>query len=118
MFGLNKYIIYSIGILLLIATISTYIITWKHNIRQQALLEFNQKQMELVIEEQKKFNQQTKDLKELSAQILTSVDQTNKELQKKIDSVNEYLNSPEVIKEDKASSEILQETLKRLGAPK
>jgi len=117
MFGLNKYVIYAIGVAIAVAVISTYILMWKHNIRQQALLEFNQKQMEQVIEDNKKFQKATEDLKNISNQILQSVEQTNKELQQKIDSVNEYLSSPEVTKENKSSSDILQETLRRLGAP-
>lgn len=87
-------------------------------IRREALANFNAKQMEIVIKQQKEFIEQTKRIEQLQQKTIQEIVKQNEELQKKLSDVEEYLASPEVQKNESGVSEILKETIRRLGNQK
>lgn len=114
-FGLNKYVIYAIGAAILLAVITTYVLMWKHSIRQQALLEFNNKQLEQVIKDQQTFMNQMKELSVKQESILSDLKKKNEELSGKLSEIDTYLTTEETKPENNTqSSEVLKNTIKGL----
>jgi hypothetical protein len=89
------------------------------SVRREALLEFNKKQMELVIQEQQEQKQRWENFEQnVLPKLFENISKELENTQRSVDSVESYLNSPEANKSDRPSSDILKETLRRLGAPK
>jgi hypothetical protein len=87
-------------------------------VRREALLDFNKKQMELVIKEQQDQKQRWENFEQtILPKLFEEISKEISNTQKKVDDVESYLNSPEANKNDRQSSEILKEVLRRLGAP-
>jgi Tfp pilus assembly protein PilN len=110
----NKYVVYGILALIAIAVGTTYFIMWKASIKQQALLEFNNKQLEQVIEEQKLFNENMKALSASSKVIIETMSQKNEEVSTKLKNLEDYLTEQES-KQTTESSEVLKRTIIELG---
>jgi hypothetical protein len=88
------------------------------SVRREALLEFNKKQMELVISEQQEQKRRWENLEQnILPKLFESITKELENTQRKVDGVEAYLNSPDAKKNDRESSEILKEVLRRLGAP-
>jgi hypothetical protein len=87
-------------------------------IRREALASFNKQQLEIVLKEQESYNRQTRMLQETQIRIMEALAKKIEETEKKVSSVEDWLNSSEAKKSDRASSIVLKETLRRLGAPK
>lgn len=114
-FGFNKYIVYAIIAAIAIAILTTYVIMWKASIRQQALLEFNNKQLEQIIKDQQTFLKQMNEVNEKQKQILQDLTKKNDELNSKLTDIESYLNSEESTKDNRESSNVLKETFRQLG---
>lgn len=115
MLGFNKYVVYGVIAAIAIAILSTYVIMWKANIRKQALLEFNNKQLEQTIKDQQKFIADMKAISDKQKLALDTIQKENEALQTKLQDVENYLNSPETQAADRAASEILKRTMKELS---
>lgn len=117
MFGIdfNKYMIYAIVIVGLIGSAVAGVAVWDHNIRQEALLEFNKKQLEQVVKDQQLFIQKMDDISLLSKQTLTTLQQKNQALDQQLSHLDEYLNSKEAIQNDRSLSPLLKNTFDQLG---
>jgi hypothetical protein len=88
-------------------------------VRREALLEYNKRQLEQVIKDQQEQKRRWDNLEQnVLPKLYEDISKEIENTQKKVDDVEAYLNSSEVLKNDRESSEILKETLKRLGAPK
>lgn len=88
------------------------------SVRREALLEYNKKQLEQIIKDQQEQQRRWDNLeKNILPKLYADISKEIESTQKKVDDVEAYLNSSEVLKNDRAASEILKETLKRLGAP-
>jgi hypothetical protein len=87
-------------------------------IRREALANFNKQQLELVAKEQEEFNRQSRILQETQLRIMQDLAKKIEETEKKMAEIDQFLESPETRKEDRPASNILKETLRRLGAPK
>lgn len=111
----NKYIVYAGLALIAIAVGFTYFKIWEANLKQQALLEFNNTQLEQVVAEQKKFNENLKALSAAQKVVLETMNKNNEELANRLQPLEEYLNSDEAVKESKGSSEVLKKTIRGLG---
>jgi hypothetical protein len=85
-------------------------------IRREALENFNRQQLELALKQQEEFNRQTRILQETQARIIDEMNKKIEETDRKTAEVEAYLNSPETRQNDKPASDILKETLRRLGA--
>jgi uncharacterized protein YlxW (UPF0749 family) len=87
-------------------------------VRREALLDFNKKQMELVIKEQQDQKQRWENFEQtILPKLFEELSKEISNTQKKVDDVESYLNSSEANKNDRPSSEVLKEILRRLGAP-
>ena len=87
-------------------------------VRREALAKFNAAQMEQVIKSQKEFIDQTKRIEDLSRKTIETLQKTQEELNKKLSDVEHYLTTPEARKSDRKSSNVLKQTIKRLGEQK
>lgn len=85
-----------------------------HNVRQQALAEFNKKQLEQVIADQKKYMEQLKLINETQKEIAKSLREKNDDLNSKIDEIQKEL-QVKAPGANNQSSEYLKETVKQLG---
>jgi len=110
----NKYVVYGVLALIAIAVATTYIVMWKASIKQEALLQFNNTQLEQVVQEQKKLNTNLKALSESSKVILDTMNQKNDELSTKLGGLEDYLKEEET-KPSASSSEVLKRTIRELG---
>lgn len=87
-------------------------------VRREALLEFNKKQMEQVLKEQQEQKQRWENFEQnVLPKLFENISKEIQDTQKKVDGVEAYLNSPDANKNDRPSSELLKEVLRRLGAP-
>ena len=120
MFGLNinKYIVYIIIAGLSIAGIIGYLAIWRHNIRQQAMLEFNNKQLEQVVKDQQNVIKQLKDIENIQQNVVDSLNKNNEDLNNRLSNLETYLNSDEANKDSRPSSKVLKNTIKELSGEK
>lgn len=89
------------------------------SVRREALLEFNKKQIELVVKEQQVQKQRWENFEQnILPKLFENISKEIENTQRSVDNVEGYLNSPEANINDRPSSEVLKETLRRLGAPK
>ena len=89
------------------------------SVRREALLEFNKKQIELVVKEQQEQKQRWENFEQnILPKLFENISKEIENTQRSVDNVEGYLNSPEANINDRPSSEVLKETLRRLGAPK
>lgn len=87
---------------------------WQNTIEQNALLRFNQSQMEEVVKNQKKVAEALSDIRQIQDQIIENEKQFKQNLDKKLSGINDFLNSEEAKKLDRPSSEILKRTVKEI----
>jgi len=87
---------------------------WKHNVEQQALMEYNQKQLEQSLVDQKKMSEALNDLSKQQADIIKKSEEDRQAYELKIGTISDYLESKETKKSDKPSSDILRNTVKQL----
>jgi hypothetical protein len=88
------------------------------SIRNEAISSFNRQQLEIVAREQEEFARQSRVLQETQIRIMQELSKKIEETEKKIADIDQFLESPETRKDDRPASNVLKETLKRLGAPK
>jgi hypothetical protein len=87
-------------------------------IRNEALASFNRQQLEIVAREQEEFARQSRILQETQIRIMQELSKKIEETEKKIADIDQFLESPDARKDDRPASNVLKETLRRLGAPK
>jgi septin family protein len=85
------------------------------NIRHEATLAFNQAQMQKVLAEQEDFRKKTEVLEKWNQDLNDKLDKTNQALDDQKNGIESYINT---LKDDHTASDVLKETLRRLGAPK
>lgn len=88
------------------------------SIRNEALASFNRQQLEIVAREQEEFARQSRILQETQIRIMQELSKKIEETEKKIADIDQFLESPDARKDDRPASNVLRETLRRLGAPK
>lgn len=91
---------------------------WKASIRKEALLEFNNKQLEQIIKDQEKNISDLNNIHQITNKVLEELRTRNEVLEKQVGVLETYLNSTEVQKSDRLSSDILNETIKQLSGQK
>jgi len=111
----SKIVRYFLFITVIITAITIAYFTWKHSIEKQALLEFNNKQLEQTLKDQKIINDNLNKLNDDQKKIIDDLTTKNQQLINSLDNLNKYLNSDEAKKDDKTSSDILKRTIEELG---
>lgn len=110
---------YRIGIylfigMMLIGSVTAAYYGWKRSVEQQALMEFNQKQMEQTLRDQQEFMKKQKVIADQQASAAAEMAEQNRKLSQKISSVGSYLNSADAKSQDRPSSEVLKRTIRQL----
>lgn len=115
---LGKYLAVAGGVVVFIASLWGALLIRDAGVRRQAIERFEKQQLEIVIKRQEDFNRQTRILQETQTRIIEGLNKKIEETDRKTIEVESYLNSSDARKNDRDASDILRETLKRLGAPK
>lgn len=117
MFGRIQIII--IGGILLLSAMSGVYYTWRKGIQREALLEYNQKQLEQHQKDQEDFRQKIAVISRQQEEIMSKNSEDKKIFNNKIRAAEDYLNSSETRINDRPASETLKETVRKLkDAPK
>lgn len=112
MFGrLQLYIV--IGIFLFGALTAGYY-KWRAGIEREALLEYNQQQLEQSVKDKEKMQKQLQEIDEAKRVIEESNAADKKAFKEKIDSIGVELTTKQVIADDRPASKILKDTVSKL----
>lgn len=111
----GKIVSYIIGGISVVSALVIMLKIHDSSIKNQALLEFNQKQMEQIIKDQAELTKKMNDVKQIQDQILENEKQFKQNLDKKLSGINGFLNSDEAKKLDRSSSEILKRTIREIA---
>lgn len=116
LFGIdvNKIIIYIVGAVLAIAVVTGAYFYWKHSIKKQAQLEFDNKQLEQVVKDQKQTLDQLLKINKNQEDIIAGLNKQNDDLKNKLSDLDGYLNSDQARKDDRLSSNVLKKTIQDL----
>ena len=112
MFGrLQLYIV--IGILAF-GTLSAGYYSWRKGIEREALLEYNQKQIEQDLKDKEVLRQQLEDINNKQKEIEAENAEVKKKFKEQMDVISSDLNSKETKAADRPASEILKKTVNKL----
>ena len=112
MFGrLQLYIV--IGIFAFGALTAGYY-KWRAGIEREALLEYNQQQLEQSVKDKEKMQKQLQEIDEAKRVIEERNAADKKEFKNKIDSIAIELSSKQTIADDRPSSKVLKDTVNKL----
>lgn len=112
MFGLDKIGVYVLIAGLSLGAITTTYFVWKHNVRQQALVEFNMQQMEQTVKDQAEFMRQQQEIASQQAAAARDLVNQNDALSRRMGSIDRFLTSSQA--QDRPASNVLKETIERL----
>lgn len=112
MFGLDKIGVYVLIAVLSLGAITTTYFVWKHNVRQQALVEFNMQQMEQTAKDQAEFMRQQQEIASQQAAAARALVNQNDALSRRMGSIDRFLTSSQA--QDRPASGVLKETIERL----
>lgn len=112
MFGLSKITIYLLIAVVSMGGITTTYYVWKRNIQHQALLEFNQKQMEQNAKDQAEFIRQQQEIATQQAAAARALAEQNDALNRRMSGIDRYLTSSQA--QDRPASDVLKQTIDRL----
>jgi uncharacterized protein HemX len=87
---------------------------WKASVERQALLQFNQQQLEQTVRDQEEFRQRQAAIEEQQRQAARQLIEENRRLRASMESIQTMLNSPEFSANDRPSSDILKRTIEQL----
>ena len=107
------YIYAVIAVVVFGALTGTYY-SWRKSIERQALLEFNQKQLEQTMADQAEFRRKMQEIAEKQEAILKKNDEDRRAFEEKIKGAQTFIESEEARKSDRPASDLLKETIKRL----
>jgi Tfp pilus assembly protein PilN len=115
MFGLTGFRLYIVVAIVLFFGYKY----WENSVEQAALMEYNQRQLEQTLADQKAFKEKMAAIEAKQNEILKQNEEEKKAFQLKLEGVSNYLDSTETKKNDKSSSDILRQTVNMLkDAPK
>lgn len=117
----NKLITYIFIGLVLCGSAGSLYIFWKRDITRQALLEFNQKQMEQNLKDQQLFLEKQELIAKAQQEATQELIEQNQQISRNLGSISIYLNSSDAKSIDRSASDILKKTIEQLansGSPK
>lgn len=112
---ISKYLFYIILAVVIAAAVTGYVLLWEASIKREALLQFNNQQLNQTLEEQKKYVKNLQDINANQKKIIDDMNKKNDQLESELKTLEEYLNSAEAKKEDRTASEILKRTIQELS---
>ena len=87
---------------------------WKHQIEQQALMEYNQKQLEQIVKDQEAFANKMTEVDQKQQAIETDLVKQNEEINNQLKDIQAYLYSTETKALEKPASAILKNTVNQI----
>lgn len=111
----GKLIMYAVGALFIVGSATAAYFAWEHKIKVEALLEFNANQLAVSQAENAKFKTQLDAITKNGAAIADQLSQQQAKLDAQSKSINDWLATPAAAKDDRPSSNILKETIRRMS---
>ena len=112
MFGRLQLYIF-IGILVFGSLTAGYY-SWRKGIEREALLEYNQKQLEQTVKDNEDYQRKLKEIEDNQAVIIQKNEEDKRNFEAKMKDATEYLNNDDTKKIDRPASEVLKKTVTRL----
>jgi len=106
--------LYIVGGLFLFGVLTAGYYSWRQGIEHQALLEYNQHQIEQNIKDQEAMKQQLLDIDTKQKEVQAANDADKKALKDKLEAINTDLNSKETAAAEKPASDVLKKTVNKL----
>jgi hypothetical protein len=114
-----RFYLIVIGGVLFFGALTAGYIGWRSSIEREALLEYNQKQIEQAIKDQQEFKAKMDAIQASQDEILAKNKAEREAFDAKMKAADDYLNSTDTQKSDRAASDVLKKTVNRLkDAPK
>ena len=111
---MTRLYIYAIIAVVVFGALTGTYYSWRKSIERQALLEFNQKQLEQTMADQAEFRRKMQEIAEKQEAILKKNDEDRRAFEDKIKGAQTFIESEEARKSDRPASDLLKETIKRL----
>jgi Flp pilus assembly protein TadB len=111
---MTRIYIYAIIAVVVFGALTGTYYSWRKSIERQALLEFNQKQLEQTMADQAEFRRKMQEIAEKQEEILKKNDEDRRAFEEKIKGAQTFIESEEARKSDRPASDLLKETIKRL----
>jgi uncharacterized membrane protein len=115
---MTRIYIYAIVAVVVLGTLTGTYYSWRKGIERQALLEYNQKQLEQNMADQAEYRRKMQEITKKNEEIVKKSAEERKAFEDKINEAQTYIDSEEVRKSDRPASNILKETVKRLKEAK
>ena len=112
MFGRLQLYIF-IGILVFGSLTAGYY-SWRSGIEREALLEYNQHQLEQNIKDKEEMRKQLQNIDNVQKEVEANNAAEKKKLKEQLDSISNDLNSKEVKAAEKEASQVLKDTVNKL----
>jgi hypothetical protein len=106
--------LYIIGGIFLFGALTAFYYNWRTSIEREALMEYNQAQLEQNIKDQQALKEKLENIAKRQKEIEDNNSKDKKEFEGKIGDISTNLTKTETIKNDRPASSILKETVKRL----
>lgn len=114
LFGGSKILIYVFIATAVIGSIGTTYYVWKRSIQREALMEYNQKQLEQNLKDKEEYIRVQAEIAEKHEAEKKRLAEENEKLNAEISKINDYLDSVEAKKADRPSSVVLRRTIENL----
>jgi hypothetical protein len=117
MFGLlggSKIMMYMIVGLMIFGSVTTTYYVWKRSIKREALMEYNQRQLEQTIKDKEDLLKAQEDLNKSREQALKDLEVENQKLNDQLGTISDYLDSADAKKSDRPSSLVIRKTIEQL----
>lgn len=111
---IGKYVAIGLGILILCVIAYGGLLIHDNGVKNAALLQYNNNQLEQVLKEQKQFNAKMTAITESQKKLIEELNTRNKELKDQYTTLGSYLKSDKVKSLDGPADEIAKETIRRL----
>ena len=115
---MSRIYMYAIVAFVVLSALTGTYYSWRKGIERQALLEYNQKQLEQNMADQAEFRRKMQEIEKKQEEIVKKNVEERKAFEDKISNAQTYIDSEEVRKSDRPASNILKETVKRLKEAK
>jgi len=112
MFG--RIQLYIVAGLFLFGILTTVYYKWRQGIEREALLEYNQQQLEQSIKDKEKLRQHLEEIDKKQKEIEAINAAEKKVFKDKLETINTELNSKEVNDTDRPASKVLKDTVNKL----
>ena len=111
---MNKLMIYIAIGFIAVSTLGGIYYSWRKGIEREALLEYNQKQLEQNIRDQAEFRKKMEDIRKQQDKIVADNDADKKLFNDMIKNADDFLDSKETKDADRPASQVLKLTIIKL----